>query len=92
MPGSSGPCRFGQYSCLQRLVLKQAGLEARSVGAREIAVVIEKLLAGELGSRGVDDPDAVCGVLAPRLLGFQSTEEEASADAPEEVFRRLGET
>ena len=26
MPGSSGPCRFGQYNCLQRLVLKQAGL------------------------------------------------------------------
>ena len=26
MPGSSGPCRFGQYSCLQKLVLKQAGL------------------------------------------------------------------
>ncbi len=26
MPGSSGPCRFGQYSCLQRLVLKQVGM------------------------------------------------------------------
>jgi len=25
MPGSSGPCRFGQYSCLQRLILKQVG-------------------------------------------------------------------
>ena len=28
MPGSSGPCRFGQYNCLQRLVLKQAGVQA----------------------------------------------------------------
>ena len=26
MPASSGPCRFGQYSCLQRLVLKQIGM------------------------------------------------------------------
>jgi predicted CoA-substrate-specific enzyme activase len=26
MPGSSGPCRFGQYNCLMRLVLKQSGL------------------------------------------------------------------
>jgi len=26
MPSGSGPCRFGQYNCLQRLVLKQAGL------------------------------------------------------------------
>ena len=25
MPGSSGPCRFGQYNCLMRLVLKQSG-------------------------------------------------------------------
>jgi len=26
MPSGSGPCRFGQYNCLQRLVLKQAGM------------------------------------------------------------------
>ena len=26
MPGSSGPCRFGQYNCLQKLVLKQSGM------------------------------------------------------------------
>lgn len=27
MPGASGPCRFGMYHCLQRLVLDQAGLQ-----------------------------------------------------------------
>ena len=27
MPGSIGPCRFGMYSCLDRLILKQAGYE-----------------------------------------------------------------
>lgn len=32
MPGSSGPCRFGMYSCLQRLVLRYAG-------AKDIPVV-----------------------------------------------------
>jgi len=26
MPGSSGPCRFGQYNCLQRLVLSEIGM------------------------------------------------------------------
>jgi len=26
MPSTNGPCRFGQYSCLQRLILKQVGL------------------------------------------------------------------
>jgi hypothetical protein len=75
-----------------RLVLKQAGLQARSVSAREIGVVIEKLLPGELGARGVDDPDAACLALASRLLWPQSPEPEATVDAPEEVFRRLGTT
>lgn len=27
MPGGSGPCRFGQYNCLHRLVLHEIGLE-----------------------------------------------------------------
>jgi predicted CoA-substrate-specific enzyme activase len=27
MPSASGPCRFGMYSCLQRLILKYAGAE-----------------------------------------------------------------
>ncbi|MBA7689413.1 hypothetical protein ES703_97919 [subsurface metagenome] len=27
MPAASGPCRFGMYSCLQRLVLRYAGAE-----------------------------------------------------------------
>ena len=27
MPTASGPCRFGMYSCLQRLILKYAGIE-----------------------------------------------------------------
>ncbi len=26
MPGSSGPCRFGQYNCSQKLVIKELGL------------------------------------------------------------------
>jgi hypothetical protein len=75
-----------------RLVLKRAGLEARSVGAREIAVAIEKLLPGELRALGVDDLDAACGALASGLEGLQSTDLEAGADTPEEVFRRLGGT
>ncbi len=27
MPGGSGPCRFGQYNCMQKLVLKDLGLD-----------------------------------------------------------------
>jgi len=29
MPGGSGPCRFGQYNCLQRLVLNEIGMNGR---------------------------------------------------------------
>ena len=33
MPGSSGPCRFGMYSHLHRLILRYAGVEGASVVA-----------------------------------------------------------
>ena len=31
MPGSSGPCRFGMYNCMHRLILRYAGASAASV-------------------------------------------------------------
>jgi predicted CoA-substrate-specific enzyme activase len=31
MPGASGPCRFGLYHCMQRLILKQAGADGATV-------------------------------------------------------------
>ena len=52
-----------------RLALKQAGLEANAVSASQLAVVVEKILPAELRTRGVDNPDALCGQLArtPRM-------------------------
>ncbi|HIJ69879.1 MAG TPA: CoA activase [Planctomycetes bacterium] len=29
MPSTSGPCRFGQYNCLQQLILKQVGMPGK---------------------------------------------------------------
>jgi hypothetical protein len=57
-----------------RIALKQAGLEPKAVTARQLAVVLEKLLPAELASRGVASPDELC----------------ARADTPEAVFARLG--
>ncbi len=31
MPGTSGPCRFGLYHCMQKLVLKHAGIDGASI-------------------------------------------------------------
>ncbi len=30
MPGTGGPCRFGQYGCLQKLILKEIGVEDKT--------------------------------------------------------------
>lgn len=72
-----------------RLALKQAGFEARSVSAEELAVVVKKVLPGELKARAVDDADGVCEMLATELKagGFAAGTDD---NAPEAVFRRLG--
>jgi len=72
-----------------RLALKSAGFEARSIGAREMSVVVAKLLPAELASRGVADASGVCARLAEALRAMPSGA-SASLASPEEVFRRLG--
>lgn len=70
-----------------RIALKQAGLEARSVTAEQMGVVIEKILPGELASRGVDGGEAICGRIRSGLSSVVST---GQADTPDAVFQRLG--
>jgi hypothetical protein len=71
-----------------RLALKGAGFEAASVSREQMAVVVEKILPGELGSRGVESPEAVCAELRASLatLPLEATEEP---EAPEAIFARL---
>jgi hypothetical protein len=73
-----------------RLALKQAGLEARSVSGEPIAVVVEQLLADELRCRAVEEPEATCSALVSRLREQGPASDEDAAEAPEDVFRRLG--
>jgi len=70
-----------------RLALKQAGLEAGSVMPSQLAVVVEKILPGELGARGVENATAVCSQLASLLKAMP---DEAGGESPEAVFKRLG--
>jgi len=70
-----------------RLALKAAGLEPRSVSADQMAVVVTKVLAGELSSRGVEDGDRVCAALAAELPGIAGA---TGGETPEAVFARLG--
>jgi hypothetical protein len=70
-----------------RIALKQAGLEARSVSAQQMSVVLERLLPGELATRGVDGGEALCSQIRSGLSGVAAT---AQVDTPDAVFQRLG--
>lgn len=70
-----------------RIAIKAAGLEARTIGARELAVVLDRVLPDELRSRGIENADAVIESLKAAL---PKDEGESASDSPESVFRRLG--
>jgi hypothetical protein len=70
-----------------RLVLKHAGLEARSVTSAQISVAISKVLPGELVARGIEDAEAVCTSI---VSGLAALHDEVLGDTPEAIFQRLG--
>jgi hypothetical protein len=70
-----------------RLALKQAGLDASSVTPRQMSVVVERIMPGELRSRGIGDADPICRELVASLASLPSAE---AAETPESVFQRLG--
>lgn len=70
-----------------RLALKQAGLEARSVTPDQLKVVLDKILPGELTSRGVDDTASVCTRITAGLAGVDAGD---AGETPDAVFQRLG--
>ena len=70
-----------------RLALQQAGLDAASVTPGQMAVVLERVLPGELEGRGVRDPAPLCGRIASSLADLP---EQAAPDTPDAVFQRLG--
>jgi hypothetical protein len=71
-----------------RLALRDAGLEAKSVTAHQMRVVVERILPRELLSRGVESPTELCGALARDLPDEGSL--PAAGTSPEAVFQRLG--
>jgi hypothetical protein len=70
-----------------RLALQKAGLDAASVTPRQMGVVLERVLPGELAGRGVADADGLCRNLASIVSALP---EEAAGDTPDMVFQRLG--
>jgi len=72
-----------------RLVLKAAGLEARSVSREQMDAVLRRALPSELTDRGVAESASVAGAIADTLATAQLAE-GAAKDTPEAVFSRLG--
>lgn len=70
-----------------RITLKQAGLEPRNVTAQQMSVAVEKLLPGELETRGVSDAGQHCSAIKSELGRMEVA---PGADTPEAVFERLG--
>jgi len=70
-----------------RLLLKEAGLDAKRVRSLELRKVSERLLARELENRGVSEPAAAVAVVVAALVGVSDSVE---SDSPEDVFARLG--
>jgi hypothetical protein len=70
-----------------RLALREAGLSASAVRAREMKVVFERLMPKELASRRVENGEQMCADIGQRVAAVQ---DDAGADAPDSVFARLG--
>src|SRR5574342_367611 len=69
-----------------RIALKNAGLDG-SVTAAQMKVVLERVLPGELRTRGIADAESHCAAVAAGLSAARTP--ESSAETPEEIFARL---
>ncbi len=74
-----------------RIALKVAGLDPSALMARQLRVVFEKVMPGELDSRGVSDVLDVCATVLADLESSGDAAEDASATSPDEIFRRLAD-
>lgn len=70
-----------------RLALKEAGIEPRLVNARQLAVVMERILPRLLRARRIAEPDPACTSLALRLREMRF--DDSMSNSAEDIFRRL---
>lgn len=71
-----------------RLALKEAGLAASTVSAREMDVVLARVLPAALASRGIEGGEALCGTI--RAGAARLADAGPAQETPETIFGRLG--
>ncbi len=74
-----------------RIALKVAGLDPSAFTAGQLCVVFEKVMPGELDSRGVSDVQDVCAAVLADLESAGDAAADTSATSPDEIFRRLAD-
>lgn len=72
-----------------RLALKDAGLIPRTVNAKAMLVVLDRILPQLLTRRGVQGAPDMCRTISGVVRGLTS-ETSYEVDTPEKVFARLG--
>lgn len=72
-----------------RLALKEAGFNPSGITTKQMAVVLERVMPGELTSRGVENAESICSSLVTSIKEFRDAVEEQGAASPESVFSRL---
>ncbi len=82
--------RLGARGTL-RIALKAAGLQPKSMTGAQLQVVFERVMPGELDSRGVSDMQDVCAAVLADLGSAAGTAEDAGATSPDDIFRSLAD-
>jgi len=74
-----------------RIVLKDSGLDPKSVTSEQFCVVLDSVAPSELESRGVAEARAICAVLIEKIRGEPASRWESSHNV-DEIFDRLAGT
>ena len=73
-----------------RLAFKLAGLEPKDVTSEQLRVLFERVLPGELETRGVNDVASVCRAVMDDVASSPVARDEPGSASVDDVFRRLG--
>ena len=71
-----------------RIMLRDSGLDPRTVTQKQFCVVLASVAPGELESRGVVEANAICAALIEKIQSAPAERWEASHDV-DEIFDRL---
>ena len=74
-----------------RIVLKDSGLDPKTVTSKQFCVVLDSVAPGELESRGVAEARAICTVLIEKIRNESADRWEASHNV-DKIFDRLAGT